>query len=108
MKDDEISDQTAQRLILAYMKENFELRIETMHVADDKGNIENVHQLDEKLLQKRKVVSIDIADDRLQSKRGEEGQDFRSFRHEACFAYDPQTGRPIFFGKSIWVSYQEK
>ena len=60
------------------MKENFELRIESMHLADDRGSSENVHRLDEELLRKRKVVFIDIADERLRPKHG--GEDLGKFR----------------------------
>jgi len=66
-----------------YMKDNFELRIESLHVADDKGDQHNVHQLDEDSLRKRQVIFIDIADERL-GKKGERAEwdedDVRTFR----------------------------
>lgn len=62
----------------AYMKDNFELRIESMHLANDKGSSENVHLLDEELLRKREVVFIDIADERLRSKQADDLSNFRS------------------------------
>lgn len=52
----------------AYMKDNFEIRIESLHVANDKGDQHNVHRLDEDTLRKRQVVFIDIADERLGKK----------------------------------------
>ncbi|ELU07067.1 hypothetical protein CAPTEDRAFT_164238 [Capitella teleta] len=45
-----------------YMKENFVIKIETMHVQDD-GTSHNVHCLDEETLKKREVITIDIAND---------------------------------------------
>ncbi|PAA48622.1 hypothetical protein BOX15_Mlig021487g2 [Macrostomum lignano] len=49
-----------------YMKDNFFIKIESMHVQDA-GTQENVHQLPPNLLQKREVVYIDIANDKLYS-----------------------------------------
>jgi len=46
----------------AYMKDNFEIRIESLHIDNDKGEQENVHQLDEDALRMRQVVFVDIAD----------------------------------------------
>jgi len=45
-----------------YMKDSFYIVIETYHLPDD-GQKENVHELDSKKLQSRKVVTIDIAND---------------------------------------------
>ncbi|ESO97894.1 hypothetical protein LOTGIDRAFT_209091 [Lottia gigantea] len=45
-----------------YMKENFYIVIESMHIADN-GHSENVHNLSEKDLAIRQVVNIDIAAD---------------------------------------------
>jgi len=44
----------------AYMKDKFEIKIESMHCAD-KGTQENVHKLDAESLKQREVVFIDIA-----------------------------------------------
>uniref|UniRef100_A0A1I8IA24 PAZ domain-containing protein n=1 Tax=Macrostomum lignano TaxID=282301 RepID=A0A1I8IA24_9PLAT len=49
-----------------YMKENFFIKIESMHVQDA-GTQQNVHQLPPDLLSKREVVYIDIANDKLYS-----------------------------------------
>ena len=40
-----------------YMKENFTLKIETMCVPDDRGDLENVHELSAEQL---KVRMIDL------------------------------------------------
>ena len=42
------------------MKDNFEIKIESYHIAD-RGNSENVHQLPPAKLKCREVVNIDIA-----------------------------------------------
>ena len=42
------------------MKENFEIKVETYHIAD-RGQSENVHQLPPEKLKLREVVHIDIA-----------------------------------------------
>uniref|UniRef100_A0A0X3NHZ5 Phosphatidylinositol transfer protein alpha isoform n=1 Tax=Schistocephalus solidus TaxID=70667 RepID=A0A0X3NHZ5_SCHSO len=48
----------------AYMKSDFHIKVETMHVQD-KVDLENVHQLSPELLEQREVVVIDIANDAL-------------------------------------------
>lgn len=45
-----------------YMKENFVIKIETMHLPD-RGETENAHGLDAEGLRQREVVRIDIAHD---------------------------------------------
>lgn len=45
-----------------YMKENFMVKIETLH-APDRGTQSNAHRLSPELLKKRDVVFIDIAND---------------------------------------------
>jgi len=50
-----------------YMKDNFYIKIETMHLAD-RGDSENVHNLPPELLKKREVVMIDIANDSVDRK----------------------------------------
>lgn len=47
-----------------YMKDNFFIRIETIHLNNDRGQNENAHCLTKDLLEKREVVSIDIANER--------------------------------------------
>jgi len=44
----------------AYMKDGFEIKIESMHAAD-KGTQENIHMLDPETLKTREVVFVDIA-----------------------------------------------
>ena len=46
--------------IFRYMKDNFEIKIESYHIAD-RGTSENVHQLPPEKLKCREVVHIDIA-----------------------------------------------
>ncbi|VDL96883.1 unnamed protein product [Schistocephalus solidus] len=48
----------------AYMKSDFHIKVESMHVQD-KVDLENVHQLSPELLEQREVVVIDIANDAL-------------------------------------------
>merc|ERR1719500_1140970 len=48
------------------MKDNFYIIIETYHLGD-RGEKENVHELEEKKLKKREVVHIDIANDSVNS-----------------------------------------
>nr|CDS31220.1 phosphatidylinositol transfer protein [Hymenolepis microstoma] len=45
-----------------YMKKDFFLKVETMHV-NDKIDIENVHELPPDLLAKREVIYVDISED---------------------------------------------
>ncbi|CAG7835673.1 unnamed protein product [Allacma fusca] len=45
-----------------YMKENFVISIDTMHVAG-KGDKENVHELSAEKLKQREVIFVDIAND---------------------------------------------
>ncbi|KAL5017677.1 hypothetical protein ScPMuIL_007266 [Solemya velum] len=49
-----------------YMKENFYIKIETMHMPD-RGTVENIHGLPDEDLRIRKVVNIDIAADPVKS-----------------------------------------
>jgi len=46
-----------------YMKDNFRVCIETLHVANDRGQQDNIHQLTPAQLKQREVVTIDICDD---------------------------------------------
>ena len=46
-----------------YMKEGFHVTIISMHVDNDNGKLDNVHELDEKQLAKREIVPIDIVND---------------------------------------------
>ena len=45
-----------------YSQDNFYIVIETYHLGD-RGDQDNVHELEEKKLKKREVVPIDIAND---------------------------------------------
>lgn len=44
----------------AYMKESFELSVTTIHVPDDRGELENVHKLSGEDLAKREIIVIDL------------------------------------------------
>lgn len=61
-----------------YMKENFFIKIESLHVAD-KGQSENVFNLPPDLLAKREVVYIDIANDPVQAADYKEDEDPQKF-----------------------------
>ena len=64
-----------------YMKENFEIKIESYHLADH-GNSENVHQLPPEKLKCREVVHIDIAKDKVAAADYKEDQDPTKFKSE--------------------------
>ena len=61
--------------ISAYMKDSFEIRIESLHIDNDKGEQENVHQLDEDALRMRQVVFVDIADRKSRRRKQQGGKD---------------------------------
>ena len=42
-----------------YMKDNFYITIETFHIAD-RGQQENVHELDKKALKERQVTFLNV------------------------------------------------
>ena len=50
-----------------YMKDNFLLKIETLCVEGDRGNLDNAHGLPPELLAKRKVVKVDIASNQVKN-----------------------------------------
>ncbi|OQV19847.1 Phosphatidylinositol transfer protein alpha isoform [Hypsibius exemplaris] len=50
-----------------YMKDNFYLRLESLHIADG-GNSPNVHKLSPEMLRKREVIYVDIANDHVERK----------------------------------------
>lgn len=62
-----------------YMRNNFYLCIETMHVPDY-GEQENIHNLPLEKLKQRDVVFIDIANDHVESKDYKEPEDPRKFK----------------------------
>ena len=63
------------------MKENFEIKIESYHLAD-RGNSENVHQLPPEKLKCREVVHIDIAKDEVAAADYKQDQDPTKFKSE--------------------------
>jgi len=64
-----------------YMKENFEIKIESYHIAD-RGQTENVHQLPPEKLKHREVVHIDIAKDKVASADYKPDEDPTKFKSE--------------------------
>ncbi|CAG8652562.1 4189_t:CDS:2 [Cetraspora pellucida] len=77
-----------------YMKENFKLVTETMHIDDSRGEVENALNISQDLLEKRQVVIIDIANDSIDKKDYREDQDPTLFHSE-------KTGRgPL---KGDWI-----
>jgi len=74
-----------------YMKDNFYIIIETYHLAD-RGDQENVHELDKKKLKERTVVPIDIANDNVASADFKKDEDPSKFKSE-------KTGRGPLTGK---------
>jgi len=68
-----------------YMKDNFQVCIETWH-KDDDGTTENVHGLTPDQLAKRQVVTIDIAADKCEAK------DYKP-EHDVLKRHSEKTGR---------------
>ncbi|CAH0548655.1 unnamed protein product [Brassicogethes aeneus] len=64
-----------------YMKENFVICIESMHIPD-KGDQENVHELSAEKLKQREVVYIDIANDPVTNNDYKEDEDPKKFKSE--------------------------
>ncbi|CAG8778955.1 1256_t:CDS:2 [Cetraspora pellucida] len=77
-----------------YMKENFKLVTESMHIDNSRGEVENALNISQDLLEKRQVVIIDIANDSIDKKDYREDQDPTLFHSE-------KTGRgPL---KGDWI-----
>lgn len=51
-----------------YMQDSFHLSITSMHVENDLGDLENVHNLSPEQLAKREVVKIDIVNDQVDAR----------------------------------------
>lgn len=64
-----------------YMKDNFYIVVETYHIAD-RGDSDNVHELDAKKLKERTVVNIDIANDHVDSNDYKSDEDPKTFKSE--------------------------
>merc|ERR1711978_568296 len=64
-----------------YMKENFYITIETYHIGD-RGEQDNVHELDNKRLKERGVVRIDIANDAVNTADYKKDEDPTTFKSE--------------------------
>ena len=62
-----------------YMKDNFYIVVETYHLPD-RGNQDNVHELQDKKLKKRSVVHIDIANDPVASADFKPDEDPKTFK----------------------------
>ena len=63
------------------MKDNFEIKVETYHIAD-RGDKENVHQLPPEKLKVREVVHIDIAKDKVAATDYKLDEDPTKFKSE--------------------------
>ncbi|CAI2186603.1 20410_t:CDS:2, partial [Funneliformis geosporum] len=78
-----------------YMKENFKLITETMHVDNSRGEIDNALNIPVDLLEKRKGMIIDIANDCIDPKDYKKDQDPTLYHSE-------KTGRgPL---KGDWIN----
>ncbi len=63
-----------------YMKDKFFVKVETYHL-NDRGETENAHELNREQLEKRKVIHVDIANDKIHDsdyKRNEDPTRFKS------------------------------
>ncbi|CAG8533970.1 14303_t:CDS:2 [Ambispora leptoticha] len=65
-----------------YMKENFKLVTETMHVDKSAGEIENALNVSPEILEKRQVVIIDVANDPIEQKDYKKDQDPKLYHSE--------------------------
>ncbi|OQV18449.1 Phosphatidylinositol transfer protein alpha isoform [Hypsibius exemplaris] len=76
----------------AYMKENFRLTIQTLHLPD-RGGSPNVHNLSPDKLKKREVVHVDIANDEINPKALSVSLSYslRDYREK----WDPQKFRSV-------------
>ncbi|CAL4065265.1 unnamed protein product, partial [Meganyctiphanes norvegica] len=77
-----------------YMKEDFELKIETLHIPDQ-GTKKNVHELAGNILAKREVSYIDIANSPVSSNEYKADEDPSRFKSE-------KTGRGPLVGPQWW------
>lgn len=77
-----------------YMKENFEICIETIHCPDT-GMQENAHMLPPEKLRKRQVLVMDIANDPVPSKDYKASEDPKKFKSK-------KTGRGPLLGPKWW------
>jgi len=77
-----------------YMKDNFKLITETMHVDNSRGELDNALNISQDSLEKREVVIIDVANDPVDKKDYKEDQDPTLYHSE-------KTGRgPL---KDDWI-----
>ena len=80
---------------MTYFQDNFYIVIETYHIGD-KGDSENVHELDAKKLKERSVVNIDIANDPVDSNDYKKDEDPSIYKSE-------KTGRgPLSGNWKVW------
>jgi hypothetical protein len=69
-----------------YMKENFQLITESMHIDNSRGEVENALNVTLDLLEKRQVVIIDIANDPIEAKH-------YAAEHDPKICHSEKTGR---------------
>ena len=68
------------RLSNSYLKDKFFIRIKTVVIDDDDGGQENIFELKDKALKKRKIKRIDIANDEIKSEDYEKKEDPSRFK----------------------------
>ena len=68
-------------LLIFLFQDNFYIVIETYHIGD-RGEQENVHELDAKKLKERSVVNIDIANDHVDANDYKKDEDPTIFKSE--------------------------
>ncbi|ORX98708.1 Phosphotidylinositol transfer protein, beta [Basidiobolus meristosporus CBS 931.73] len=88
-----------------YMKENFELVTETMHVADDRGNLENAVRAPPEVLKKREVVIMDAAKDKLDKNDYNAEQDPTLFKSQKT-GRGPLTGDWMKTCEPVMTAYK--
>ncbi|CAG8441024.1 6955_t:CDS:2 [Diversispora eburnea] len=82
-----------------YMKENFKLITESMHVDNSRGEIENALNIPPDLLEKRQTILIDIANDPIEPKYYNEKEDPK-------LCHSKKTGRGPLLEKN-WIQTVE-
>ncbi|KAG9298920.1 hypothetical protein G9A89_015942 [Geosiphon pyriformis] len=65
-----------------YMKQDFTLITETMHVDNSRGEIENALNVPPEILEKRKVIIVDVANDQIDSKDYKKEHDPKLYHSE--------------------------
>jgi hypothetical protein len=88
-----------------YMKENFELVVETMHIGDSRGEVENALNLSPEELKIRQVEILDIANATVDKKDYRADQDPKLYRSEKT-GRGPLTGDWIKTATPVMTCYK--